>query len=164
MLQIKFQVLSSSSSLVLQPTKGVLNRRMGRQIDGPKPLCPLNFFEVGHKNLAGNIIILSHFSQTQVQCTFSVFVYIHLFQILNFYYCVKDWKVGKHADVKKHMACACLVSSLLKKIKELNKYHTLGVVWNLLKRHLPLIPLGKNKMLIKIDVFLQFINKLIINT
>ena len=44
MLYIKFQVPSSSGSLVLQPTKGVTDRRT----DGrPKPICPLNFFEVG---------------------------------------------------------------------------------------------------------------------
>ena len=40
MLYIKFQVPSSSSSLVLQPTKD-------GQTDRPKPICPLNFFEVG---------------------------------------------------------------------------------------------------------------------
>ena len=51
MLYIKFQVPSSSGSLVLQPTKGVTDRRTDRQTDGqtdrPKPICPLNFFEVG---------------------------------------------------------------------------------------------------------------------
>ena len=43
MLYIKFQVPSSSSSLVLQPTKGVMDRRTDR----PKPICSLNFIEVG---------------------------------------------------------------------------------------------------------------------
>ena len=43
MLHIKFQVPSSSGSLVLQPTKGVTDRRMDR----PKPICPLNVFEIG---------------------------------------------------------------------------------------------------------------------
>ena len=47
MLYIKFQVPSSSGSLVLQPTKGVTDRRTDRQTDRPKPICPLNFFEVG---------------------------------------------------------------------------------------------------------------------
>ena len=47
MLYIKFQVPSPSGSLVLQPTKGVTDRRMDGQTDGPKPICPLNFFEVG---------------------------------------------------------------------------------------------------------------------
>ena len=46
-LYIKFQVPSSSSSLVLQPTKGVTDRRTDGQTDGPKAICPLNFFEVG---------------------------------------------------------------------------------------------------------------------
>ena len=45
MLHIKFQVPSSSSSLVLQPTKNT--KRCNGQTDGPKPICPLNFFEVG---------------------------------------------------------------------------------------------------------------------
>ena len=40
MLHIKFQVPSSSSFLVLQSTKD-------EQTDGPKPICPLNFFKVG---------------------------------------------------------------------------------------------------------------------
>ena len=44
MLHIKFQVPSSSGSLV---TKGVTDRRTDGQTDGPKPICPLNFFEVG---------------------------------------------------------------------------------------------------------------------
>ena len=43
MLYIKFQVPSSSGSLVLQPTK----RQTDGQTDRPKPICPLNFFEVG---------------------------------------------------------------------------------------------------------------------
>ena len=47
MLYIKFQVPSSSGSLVLQPTKGVTDGRTDRQTDWPKPICPLNFFEVG---------------------------------------------------------------------------------------------------------------------
>ena len=47
MLYIKFQVPSSSGSLVLQPTKGITDRRTDRQTDRPKPICPLNFFEVG---------------------------------------------------------------------------------------------------------------------
>ena len=46
MLYIKFQVPSSSGSLVLQPTKGVTDRRRDGQTDRPKPICPLNFFEV----------------------------------------------------------------------------------------------------------------------
>ena len=49
MLYIKFQVPSSSGSLVLQPTKGVTDRRTDGQMDRPKPICPLNFFEVGGK-------------------------------------------------------------------------------------------------------------------
>ena len=55
MLYIKFQVPSSSGSLVLQPTKGVTDRRTDGRTDGqtdrPKPICPLNFFEVGGKKL-----------------------------------------------------------------------------------------------------------------
>ena len=59
MLYIKFQVPTSSGSLVLQPTKGVTDRRTDGLTDGqrvrladgqtdrPKPICPLNFFEVG---------------------------------------------------------------------------------------------------------------------
>ena len=47
MLYKKFQVPSSSGSLVLQPTKGITDRRTDRQTDRPKPICPLNFFEVG---------------------------------------------------------------------------------------------------------------------
>ena len=51
MLYIKFQVPSSSGSLVLQPTKGVTDRQTDGRTDGqtdrPKPICPLNFFEVG---------------------------------------------------------------------------------------------------------------------
>ena len=39
MLHIKFQVPSSSGSLVLQPTKGVTDRWRDRQTDGPKPIC-----------------------------------------------------------------------------------------------------------------------------
>ena len=46
-IYIKFQVPSSSGSLVLQPTKGVTDRRTDGQMDRPKPICPLNFFEVG---------------------------------------------------------------------------------------------------------------------
>ena len=46
MLHIKFQVPSSSGSLVLQPTKGVTDRRTDGQTDRPKPICPLNFLEV----------------------------------------------------------------------------------------------------------------------
>ena len=42
-LHIKFQILCSSGSLVLQPTKGVTERRT----DGPKPIRPVNFFKVG---------------------------------------------------------------------------------------------------------------------
>ena len=47
MLYIKFQVPSSSGSLVLQPPIGVTDRRTDGQTDRPKPICPLNFFEVG---------------------------------------------------------------------------------------------------------------------
>ena len=47
MLYIKFQVPSSSGSLVLQPTKGVTDRRTDGQTDRSKPICHLNFFEVG---------------------------------------------------------------------------------------------------------------------
>ena len=55
MLYIKFQVPSSSGSLVLQPTKGETDRQTDGQTDRLKPICPLNFFEVGgrswgHKN------------------------------------------------------------------------------------------------------------------
>ena len=51
-LYIKFQVLSSSGSLVLQPTKSVTDRRTNGQTDRwtdgqAKPICPLNIFEVG---------------------------------------------------------------------------------------------------------------------
>ena len=46
MLYIKFQVPNSSGSLVLQPTKGVMDRRTDGQTYGPKPICPLNFFKV----------------------------------------------------------------------------------------------------------------------
>ena len=45
MLYIKFQVPSSSSSLVLQPTKGVTDRQTDGRTDGqtdrPKPQCPI---------------------------------------------------------------------------------------------------------------------------
>ena len=44
---IKFQVPSPSNSLVLQLTKGITDRWTDRQTDGPKPICPLNFFEAG---------------------------------------------------------------------------------------------------------------------
>ena len=44
---IKFQVPSSSGSLVLKQTKGVMNGWMDRQMDGPKPIYSLNFFEAG---------------------------------------------------------------------------------------------------------------------
>ena len=37
MLHIEFQVPSSGSSLVLQPTKGVMDKRTDGQTDGPKP-------------------------------------------------------------------------------------------------------------------------------
>ena len=52
MLYIKFQVPSSSSSLVLQPTKGVTDKRMdgqmGRRTDGQAQTnTPLNFCEFG---------------------------------------------------------------------------------------------------------------------
>ena len=47
MLYIKFQVPSSSGSLVLQPTKAVTDRQTDGQTDRPKPIYPLNFFEVG---------------------------------------------------------------------------------------------------------------------
>ena len=50
MLCITFQVPSSSGSLVLQPTKGVMDRWMDRHTDrrtGPNNYAPLNFFEVG---------------------------------------------------------------------------------------------------------------------
>ena len=47
MLYIKFQVPSSSGSLVSQPTKGITDRQTDGQMDRPKPICPLNFFEVG---------------------------------------------------------------------------------------------------------------------
>ena len=55
MLYIKFKFPRSSGSLVLQPTKGItgrrtdgqMERRSDRQMDRPKPICPLNFFEVG---------------------------------------------------------------------------------------------------------------------
>ena len=46
MLYIKFQVPSSSGSLISQPTKGVTDRRTDKQMDRPKPICPRNFFEV----------------------------------------------------------------------------------------------------------------------
>ena len=50
MLYIKFQVPSSSGSLVLQPTKGLTDSRTDR----PKPICLLNFFEVeGIKTIKG---------------------------------------------------------------------------------------------------------------
>ena len=54
MLYIKFQVSSSSGSLVLQPTKGVTvtDRQTDGQTDGPKPICPLNFSEVGGIKMA----------------------------------------------------------------------------------------------------------------
>ena len=57
MLYIKFQVTSSSGSLVLQPTKGVIDRRMDGQMDRPKPICLLNFFEVGGIK---NVIVYVH--------------------------------------------------------------------------------------------------------
>ena len=47
MLYIKFQVPSSSGSLVLQPPIGVTDRQTDGQMDGHKPVCPFNFFEVG---------------------------------------------------------------------------------------------------------------------
>ena len=47
MLHTKFQVPSSSGSPVLQPIKGKTDRRMDGQMDRPKPICPLNFFQVG---------------------------------------------------------------------------------------------------------------------
>ena len=53
MLLITFQVLSSSGSLVLLPTKGVNKRRMDEQTDAPKPICSLSFFEVGGIKIAG---------------------------------------------------------------------------------------------------------------
>ena len=55
MLHIKFQVPSSSSSLFLQPTKGVMDRRTDSQTDRPKPICPLNFFEVGSIKMVSNL-------------------------------------------------------------------------------------------------------------
>ena len=46
MQYIKFQVPSSSGSLVFQPTKGVTDR----QTDRPKPICPLKLLQSwGHK-------------------------------------------------------------------------------------------------------------------
>ena len=45
MLYVKFQVPSSSGSIVLQPTKGVTDRLTNGETDRPKPICPLNFFE-----------------------------------------------------------------------------------------------------------------------
>ena len=48
MLYIKFQVPSSSGSLVLQPPIGIKDRRTEGRTDGwAKSICPLNFFEVG---------------------------------------------------------------------------------------------------------------------
>ena len=58
MLYIKFQVPSSSGSLVLQPTKGVTDRRTDGQTDRPKPICLLNFFEVGGMKRYNAVIIL----------------------------------------------------------------------------------------------------------
>ena len=43
MQHIKFQAPSSSGSLVSKPAKDETDRRT----DGPKPICPLNFFESG---------------------------------------------------------------------------------------------------------------------
>ena len=67
MLYLKFQVPSSSGSLVLQPTKGVTDRRTDGRTDGerdrPKPICPLNFFEVGgikKKNISQTVKILNN--------------------------------------------------------------------------------------------------------
>ena len=48
MLYIKFRVPSSSSSLVLQPTKGVMDRRTDGQT---QTNMPLNFFEVWGINI-----------------------------------------------------------------------------------------------------------------
>ena len=42
MLHIKFQVPSSGDSLVLQPTKGVMDRWTDRQMDRPKSICHNN--------------------------------------------------------------------------------------------------------------------------
>ena len=48
MLYIKFQVPSSSGSLVLQPTIGVMDRRTDERTDGQAQTnMPLNFFQVG---------------------------------------------------------------------------------------------------------------------
>ena len=47
MLYIKFQVPSSSGSLVLQPTKGVTDRRMDGQTDRPKPISPSTSSKLG---------------------------------------------------------------------------------------------------------------------
>ena len=63
MLYIKFQVPSSSGSLVLQPTKGVKDRRTDGQTERPKPICPINFFE-HHVN---------------IDCIFTLFTYLFLF-------------------------------------------------------------------------------------
>ena len=44
----KFKFPSSSGSLVLKQTKGVMDgRQMDTQRGWPIPICPLNFFEVG---------------------------------------------------------------------------------------------------------------------
>ena len=51
MLYIKFQVPSSSGSLVLQPTKGITDRRTDGQTDRPKTNMPPQLLRSwGHKN------------------------------------------------------------------------------------------------------------------
>ena len=47
MLYIKFQVPSSSGSLVLQPTKGVTDRRTDGQTDGPNQYAPSTSSKLG---------------------------------------------------------------------------------------------------------------------
>ena len=51
MLYIKFQVPSSTHSLVLQLTKGVTDRRTDGQKDGPNQYAPLTSSKLGAKNL-----------------------------------------------------------------------------------------------------------------
>ena len=46
-LHIKFQVPSSNSSLVLQPTKGVTDRRTDGQADGPNQYAPSTSLKLG---------------------------------------------------------------------------------------------------------------------
>ena len=61
MVYTKFQVPSSSGSLVLQPTKGVTDRRT----DGP--ICPLNFFEVGGIKIPQGRVVMERTRNSKVR-------------------------------------------------------------------------------------------------